>query len=73
VFDQVNLYAVAAMQANQLELIREFTAEQLRATSLALVIGVEAGTNPLAAARNFRDSVGLTAASGATSRATGPR
>lgn len=61
VFDQVNLNAVAAMQASRLELIREFTAEQLRATSLALNVGVEAGVNPLAAARNFRDSIGLTA------------
>jgi hypothetical protein len=61
VFDQVNLYAVAAMQATRLELIREFTAEQLRATSMALVSGVEAGTNPISAARNFRDSIGLTA------------
>lgn len=60
VFDQVNLQAVAAMQANRLELIREFTAEQLRATSLALIGGVEGGLNPIAQARNFRDSVGLT-------------
>ncbi|MEJ7831334.1 MAG: phage minor head protein [Nocardioides sp.] len=59
-FDQVNLNAVAMMQASRLDLIREFTAEQLRATSLALVTGVESGTNPRAAARNFRDSVGLT-------------
>lgn len=60
VFDQVNLYAVSAMQQTRLELIREFTAEQRKATSLALVSGVEAGTNPIAAARNFRDSIGLT-------------
>lgn len=60
VFDQVNVLAVAAMQANRLELIREFTDEQRRATSLALVAGVESGTNPRAAARNFRDSIGLT-------------
>lgn len=60
VFDQVNLYAVAAMQASRLELIREFTAEQLRATSLALVSGVEGGLNPREQARNFRDSIGLT-------------
>lgn len=60
VFDQININAVAAMQRNQLELIREFTAEQRRAASLAMVIGVEAGTNPIAQARNFRDSVGLT-------------
>lgn len=60
VFDQVNIYAVAAMQQTRLELIREFTNEQRRAASMALVSGVEAGTNPRAAARNFRDSVGLT-------------
>jgi hypothetical protein len=60
VFNQVNLNAVAAMQANSLTLIREFTAEQRRATSLALVSGVESGVNPIAQARNFRDSVGLT-------------
>jgi hypothetical protein len=60
VFDQVNLYAVAAMQATRLELIREFTAEQLRATSAALVGGVEGGLNPREQARNFRDSIGLT-------------
>lgn len=60
VFDQVNIFAVAAMQGTRLELIREFTAEQLKATSMALVSGVESGTNPIAAARNFRDSIGLT-------------
>lgn len=60
VFDQVNLNAVAAMQATRLELIREFTNEQRKATSMALISGVEAGTNPRAAARNFRDSIGLT-------------
>jgi hypothetical protein len=60
VFDQVNLYAVAAMQASRLELIREFTAEQLRATSSALIGGVEGGLNPREQARNFRDSIGLT-------------
>jgi hypothetical protein len=61
VFNQVNLHAVAAMQASRLELIREFTAEQLRATSFALVSGVEGGANPREQARNFRDSIGLTA------------
>lgn len=60
VFDQVNLYAVAAMQQTRLELIREFTNEQRKATSMALISGVESGTNPIAAARNFRDSIGLT-------------
>lgn len=60
VFDQVNINAVAAMQRNRLTLIREFTNEQRKATSAALIGGVEAGTNPIAQARAFRDSVGLT-------------
>jgi len=60
VFNQVNDRAVAAMQRNRLELIREFTDEQRRAASLALVSGVEAGRNPRAQARDFRDSIGLT-------------
>lgn len=60
VFDQVNIRAVEAMQANRLLLIREFTSEQRRAANLALVSGVEAGQNPIAQARNFRDSIGLT-------------
>lgn len=60
VFDVVNERAVEAMRATQLELIREFSAEQRRATQLALISGVEAGTNPIAAARNFRQSIGLT-------------
>ncbi len=60
VFDQVNTRAVAAMQANRLETIAEFTDEQRKATSLALISGVEAGSNPRVQARNFRDSIGLT-------------
>lgn len=60
VFDQVNLRAVAAMQANRLSLIREFTEGQRRATSAALVSNVEAARNPRAAARDFRDAIGLT-------------
>lgn len=59
-FDQVNLNAVAAMQRNRLALIREFTNEQRRATSQAIISGVEGGINPVAQARNFRDSIGLT-------------
>lgn len=60
VFNQVNELAVEAMQANRLEMIREFTAEQRRATSFALIGGIEGGLNPRQQARNFRDSVGLT-------------
>ena len=46
VFDQVNLLAVAAMQRNRLELIREFTDEQRRATWMAVLSGVETGKTP---------------------------
>lgn len=60
VFNQVSEVAVAMMQLNRLTIVREFTDEQRRATSLALISGVESGINPRAAARNFRDSVGLT-------------
>lgn len=60
VFDQVNINAVAAMQRNRLELIREFTREQTRAAWAAITEGVETGINPIAQARNFRDSIGLT-------------
>lgn len=59
-FNHVNVEAVAQMQANRLELVREFTDEQRRATNLAIVAGVESGINPRAQARNFRDSIGLT-------------
>jgi len=60
VFNQVNLRAVAAMQGNRLELIRQFTEGQRKATSRAIIQGIESGSNPIAAARNFRDSIGLT-------------
>lgn len=60
VFNQINVLAVAQQQANRLELIREFTNEQRRATSLALIAGTEGGINPIEQARNFRDSIGLT-------------
>lgn len=60
VFNQVATLAVEAMQRNRLQLVREFTDEQRRATHLALLGGVESGINPIAQARNFRDSIGLT-------------
>lgn len=60
-FDQVNERAVAAMRANTLRLINEFTAEQRRATRLALTDGVARGLNPREQARAFRASIGLTA------------
>lgn len=60
VFDQVNVWAVAQMQTQRLTMIQQFTDEQRKATSLALISGVESGINPVAQARNFRDSIGLT-------------
>lgn len=60
VFNQVDMLAVAAMQANHLQLVREFTDEQRRATQLALIDGVGSGAGPREQARNFRDSIGLT-------------
>jgi hypothetical protein len=60
VFDRVNPWAVAAMQANQLRLVREFTDTQRRAVQAVIVDGVAHGLGPREQARNFRDSVGLT-------------
>jgi uncharacterized protein with gpF-like domain len=60
VFDQVNERAVAAMRANTLRLVREFTAEQRAATKLALIEGITRGANPREQARAFRSSIGLT-------------
>jgi len=59
-FDHVNNRAVQLMQANQLELVTNFTAEQRLATSEALTQGVADGLNPREMARAFRDSIGLT-------------
>ena len=59
-FSQINVRAVQAMQANTLRLVTEFSAEQRRATRLALLDGIARGLNPRDQARNFRDSVGLT-------------
>jgi len=60
-FDQTNTRAVAMMQANKLRLVREFTAEQIRASRQALLRGIEEGLNPVEQARAFRASIGLTA------------
>lgn len=59
-FDQVNVRAVNVMQEERLRLIREFTAEQRRATRAALVEGIRRGANPVEQARDFRASIGLT-------------
>ncbi len=60
-FDQTNDFAVAAMKQNRLRLIQGFTHQQREATREALLEGMRRGANPIEQARNFRDSVGLTA------------
>ena len=59
-FDQTNPFAVQIARENQLRLVREFTQAQQRATRQALLEGIQAGNNPRALARAFRDSIGLT-------------
>ena len=60
-FDQTNQRAVSIIRSSRLRLITQFTNEQRIATNLALTDGIERGLNPRAQARNFRDSIGLTA------------
>lgn len=59
-FDVTNFRAVRQMQESKLRLIREFTSGQRDATRLALTDGIQRGLNPIAQARNFKDSIGLT-------------
>jgi hypothetical protein len=59
-FDQTNVRAVQAMQANRLRLIREVTQAQTETIREVLVEGVRAGLNPRQVAREFRSSIGLT-------------
>lgn len=59
-FDQVNQRAVDIMQSNRLRLITEFINEQRLATREALIDGIRRGLNPIAQARVFRGSIGLT-------------
>ena len=60
-FDQVNTRAVAAMQENRLRLVQGLGQQQRDATQQAIIEGIRAGANPREQARNFRDSIGLTA------------
>lgn len=60
-FDQVNARAVTDMRRASLRMIAEFTSGQRAATRLALVQGIRSGLNPAAQAREFRQSIGLTA------------
>ncbi len=59
-FDQVNERAVRTMRNERLREIREFSAEQRRATRAALTEGIRRGQNPRAQAKTFIDSIGLT-------------
>lgn len=59
-FDVSNFRAVDAIRQNSLRLIREFVAEQRRATREALADGIARGLNPRQQARVFRGSIGLT-------------
>ena len=59
-FDAINDRAVRLMRENKLRLVREFLDSQRAATQHALVEGVTEGLNPIAQARAFRDSIGLT-------------
>lgn len=59
-FDRTNFRAVNVMRQRSLRVIRQFTEEQRVATRQALTRGIEAGVNPRAQARAFRDSIGLT-------------
>ena len=60
-FDQANPFVVRVMQEERLRMVREFTQQQREATRQALARGVAEGANPIQQARNFRDSIGLTA------------
>lgn len=60
-FDQVNDGAVSAMRDNRLNLIREFSDEQILVARQSMTEGIERGLNPREQARSFRASIGLTA------------
>lgn len=60
-WDMANPYAAAAMRQNNLELITAITRQQRRSISAILINAVEAQQTPFAAARDIRDTIGLTA------------
>jgi hypothetical protein len=60
-FDQTNDRAVTEMRTNKLRLVREFTADQRTTLRQVMTRNIEEGLNPIAQAREFRASVGLTA------------
>lgn len=61
-FDALDPPALRWASENRLQLIRDLTQEQRDLIRQALIAGARSGANPLAIAREFRDSLGLTAA-----------
>lgn len=61
-FDPSYPRAAEIMRGNRLEFVRGFTAAQRQATRAALVEALQSGLGPVATARAFRDSIGLTEA-----------
>lgn len=59
-FDQVNVRAVAAMQAAQLRLITEITNAQRMAIRQIIADGITQGLNPRVIAIQIRNTIGLT-------------
>lgn len=59
-FNSLNRRAVADMSLTRVRLIREFTAEQRRATQVFLQDAFSRGLAPVAQARELRKSIGLT-------------
>lgn len=59
-FNPADPAVVGAMQRNRLEFIRDFGQDQRLAVNQALTEAARAGEGPVAAARRFRDSIGLT-------------
>lgn len=60
-FDTLGSNGVISLQRSQARLVRELTAQQSQALSIALQAGVRAGLRPDQIARSLRGSVGLTA------------
>lgn len=60
-FDQVHNFAVDHIRQNRLTLVQQWSQQQRDIASAVLQEGVEEGLNPIAQARRFRASTGLTA------------
>jgi len=60
-YNQTNYRAVNLMNSSRIDLVRELRNEQRASVRVALSDGIARGLNPRDQARNFRDSIGLTA------------